>query len=92
MKMAETLHLVCDSQQRQWRLSCDLSSLAMLTVPAPRSHMQSEARPHETAGDEVPGCRDAWVRQTVNGVEDGAAKGSCHKGRKTPKDVSTPPL
>jgi hypothetical protein len=70
VKVTETLDWIGDGLGcRRWLFS-HLSTLALLTVSTPGRNLGHQARPDETAGNQLPGRPDAWVGQTVNGVED----------------------
>jgi hypothetical protein len=78
VQVTELLVWVGDGLWYCHRLLCYLRPLTMLAVPTP-SHQQScQAGPHEPAGDVSPGRPDVCVGQVVNGIENGASKGSGH--------------
>jgi hypothetical protein len=56
------------------------SALAVLAVATPGRHLRCEAGPHETTGDEAPGCPNARMGQAVNDVKDGAMESRRNEG------------
>ncbi len=84
VQVTEMLGGVGDVARRRPRLGRHLAPLAAQTISAPCSNLRRQAWPHETAGNQPPGCPDARVRQAVHGIEYGSAKSLWDNGSEDP--------
>ena len=60
-----------DIKGREWgcRVSLDLGTLALYTGTGPAANICIDTRPYEPGRDELLGCSDSWMGQTMKGVK-----------------------
>ena len=61
-------------------MSCDLSLLARKALPGPTTQIFADRGPNEFATHRLTRPLDSWMAETMNNIEDAAARGKWNVG------------